>query len=252
MTTPNEGNDEERIVYSVKVVSPPAGTSTERLSVKKEFETVAEMKNQLQSNFFPEKEFTFGYIKRGHGRQVQIVNDEDIADMYEEYRGCRKHINLWGKSKLPSRKRPASEAREKRPSEGCSCTKKPKTSGNYQGHLHKMTEVELIVEELEKRHSASESFSVEQLRVWAHMLHLKKHDSYDQPPNKPFFRHSKAAQKLVGADQENRMSPAKRIQLRTELIEQLGKWHSLMECGAISNGQFQEMTETIVTDMKKY
>ena len=145
MTTPNEGDDEERIVYSVKVVSPPAGTSTERLSVKKKFETVAEMKNQLQSDFFPDKEFNFVYIKRGHGmkgRQVQIVNDEDIADMYEEYRGCRRHISLWGKSKLPSRKRPASEATEKRPSEGCSSTKKPKTSG----HLHKMTEVELIVE----------------------------------------------------------------------------------------------------------
>ncbi len=81
----------------------------------------------------------------------------------------------------------------------------------------------MIVEELEKRHSSSKTFTPERLRVWAHMLHLKKHDSYDQPPNKPFFRQSKASQRLAGVKTtEGGMSPTKKIQLRTELIEQLG------------------------------
>ncbi len=114
-----------------------------------------------------------------------------------------------------SRKRPASEVIEKQQNGEGSSAKKPKTSGNYQAHLIKMTEVEVIVEELEKRHSSSIHFTPEQLRVWAHMLHLKKHDSYDQPPNKPFFRQSKASQKLAGViTTEGGLSPAKKIQLR--------------------------------------
>ena len=40
--------------------------------------------------------------------------------------------------------------------------------GNYQGHLQKMTEVQLIYEELEKHHG--DSFTKEQLMAWAHML----------------------------------------------------------------------------------
>ncbi len=61
---------------------------------------------------------------------------------------------MWVKSKPPSCKRP----REKQQNQEDSSTKKPKTSGNYQAHLNKMTEVELIVVDLEKRHGASEFY----------------------------------------------------------------------------------------------
>ena len=52
-----------------------------------------------------------------------------------------------------------------------------------------MTEVEVILEELETQHEASGRFTAEQLRVWAHLhvLQMKKHYSYDHPTNKPFF-----------------------------------------------------------------
>ena len=40
-----------------------------------------------------------------------------------------------------------------------------------------MTQVQVIVDELEERHGTSKKYSLEQFRAWAHMLQLKKHDS---------------------------------------------------------------------------
>ena len=31
-------------------------------------------------------------------------------------------------------------------------------------------------------------YTTEQIRAWAHMLQMKKHDSYEEPPKKPFFK----------------------------------------------------------------
>ncbi len=85
--------DGERVVYSVKVVRRSVGVSVETVTMTKKFESVAEMKNRLQSDFFHGEDFTFGYVKRGHGmngRQIQIVSDEDVPAMYEDYRSSRK------------------------------------------------------------------------------------------------------------------------------------------------------------------
>lgn len=52
-----------------------------------------------------------------------------------------------------------------------------------------MTEVEDIVNDLQKRRACK--FSPEQFRAWVHMIQLKKHESYDIPPSKPFFGRGK-------------------------------------------------------------
>ena len=119
---------------------------------------------------------------------------------------------------------------------------------NYKNHLNKMAEVDCIVSDLEKKHNDGK-FSPEQIRAWAHMLQLKKHTSYDDPPNKPFFRHSK----LKGSTAESQgISPAKRITLRSECIDQLDKWHKLMERGAITPDQYKDLQDTIMNDIKKF
>ena len=58
-------------------------------------------------------------------------------------------------------------------------------STNYDQHLNKMKEIQLVVEELKERHGES-SFTNEQLTAWAHMLQIKKHDSYDTAPRNLF------------------------------------------------------------------
>lgn len=52
-----------------------------------------------------------------------------------------------------------------------------------------MSEVDVISEKLQAQHDGK--YTQEQLRAWAHMLQMKKHQSYDMPPNKPFFRNKK-------------------------------------------------------------
>lgn len=48
------------------------------------------------------------------------------------------------------------------------------------------------------------------------------------------------------------ISPGKQIGLRTELINQLDRWHQLLEKGAITQDQYQELQEKILSDVKKF
>ena len=45
-------------------------------------------------------------------------------------------------------------------------------------------------------------------------------------------------------------SPTKRLGLHTECIDQLSKRHTLLQSGAISNDQYDEMKESIMKDIK--
>lgn len=76
------------------------------------------------------------------------------------------------------------------------------------------------------------------------MINTHKHDSFDIPPDKPFF--GKKRKEGVG------VSPGKRISLRSECINQLDKWHQLKERGVISSDQYEELQKTILTDIKKF
>ena len=108
-----------------------------------------------------------------------------------------------------------------------------------------MSEVELIIEKLKENHE--NSYSPEQLRAWAHMIHMKRHTSYEFPPDKPFFGKLRRRESTDAA-----LSPRKRISKRSECIDQLEKWHRLMESGAISADQYDELQKTILADIKKF
>jgi len=118
----------------------------------------------------------------------------------------------------------------------------------YSSHLQRKTEVEDIVNDLQKKHACK--FSPEQFRAWAHMIQLKKHESYDVPPSKPFFGRGKG--KHLKDTPSVGISPGKRINLRTECINQLDKWHDLMEKKVISEEQYEELRESILSDIKQF
>lgn len=81
------------------------------------------------------------------------------------------------------------------------------------------------------------------------MLQMKTHDSYEEPPKKPFF---KAAQKDASSKASDTMSPGKRIQYRSQCIDQLDKWHDLKKRGVITESQYAEMQDAILSDIKKF
>lgn len=78
----------------------------------------------------------------------------------------------------------------------------------YNNHTQ-ISEVKEIVKKLEEQHRGR--YSPEQLRAWAHMIQMSKHDSYDEPPDKPFLRdenvpvsHLHPPQQVSGHQQECR------------------------------------------------
>ena len=118
----------------------------------------------------------------------------------------------------------------------------------------KLQEVEKIVEELKEKHAAS--YNIKKLNAWAHLLHMGKHDSYETPPNLPYFGKGGDGMKDKRKSQKTQpvqisSSPSKRLGLRGECIEQLSKWHTLLEKGAISVQQYDELKETIMGNLFK-
>ena len=64
----------------------------------------------------------------------------------------------------------------------------PPKASRYDTHVDKMAEVAIIEDELQEKHSGK--YTDQQLRSWAHLIQMKKHSSYDEPPDKPFFHSS--------------------------------------------------------------
>ena len=81
--------------------------------------------------------------------------------------------------------------------------------------------------------------------MWAHVIHIGKHSSLDIPPDQPFFResHKKTSTSSSASFPSSSVavSPGKRVSLRSECINQLDKWHSLLEKGIISRVEYDQM-----------
>ena len=104
---------------------------------------------------------------------------------------------------------------------------------------------------LKEKHAAS--YNIEKLNAWAHLLHMGKHNSYETPPNLPYFGKGGDGMKDKRKSQKTQpveisSSPSKRLELCGECIEQLSKWHTLPKKGAIS---VQQCDETIMGDLFK-
>lgn len=185
-------------------------------------------------------ELQFGYILPGHGKkgkQVLISSNEDLQNMYESYKK-KKQILLWVKQ---TKKRPRIDASA---TSGGASAQKPGNSSKYDKQVDKMAQLEEIVDKLQEKHS--DQYTMEQLRAWADVIQLGRHHSYDTAPNKRYFKTGKG----VGSTAIG-VSPGKRLNMRSECIDQIEKWHRLMEKGAISSEQYQEIQDNIMSDIKE-
>ena len=211
---------------------------------------------ELIESFDTSLEFTpsdFGFIQPGHGlkgRQRWIRDDADLEEMYNDY--PKKHdFLLWCYTDVGG-ETTAEVIGQKRsaPVEVTSSAPKPKLTC-----VRKINEVEDIIKDLKQRHG--EAFTVEQFSMWAHVVHIGKHVSREAPPNLPFFRRHKSATPpstsgLPGTSSTEAVSPGKRISLRSECMNQLDKWHSLLDRGIITQEQYEDMQKAILNDMFKF
>ena len=89
------------------------------------------------------------------------------------------------------------------------------------------------------------------------MVYLKTHDSLDNPPDKPFFTGQRKrpspenTQSLVSKKPTTGVSPGRRVNIRSELIDQLKKCKDLIDSGSITKEVFDELHCNILADLKK-
>ena len=132
-----------------------------------------------------------------------------------------------------------------------------------------MTKVNEIFKEIHDKHG--NRYSDDQKRAWAHLIEMGKHESVIQPPKKRFFQSpptTESISALQGSPSHPSTSkspttspirrattlvssPGRRVSIRSECIDQLQKWHSLLDCGAITKELYEELQGTILSDIRK-
>jgi len=109
------------------------------------------------------------------GKQLWLVEDIDLKEMYELFK--KKHeFSLWCfiQKNNPEDTR---NNRKRRSNSTSDITPQSKLETCAQT----LNKVEEIVKKLQDNHGAT--YSVEQFNIWAHMLHIQKHCSYEVPPS---------------------------------------------------------------------
>lgn len=194
------------------------------------------------------QEVEMGFIEPGHGgkgRKVWLLDDNDVQKMYEVHLH-KKQVLLWCYTHVSTQKNYQNKS-----SENVS-----KVSSAYATQLKKQDEITTIFSKLKEKHEGK--YKTEQLHTWAHMIYLKTHDSLDNPPDKPFFtRKRSVVQENIQPTVPKKptsggsISPGRRVNIRSELIDQLKKCQDLIDSGAISKEVFDELQITILADIKK-
>ena len=243
--------------YTVKVVNQKKKSefTLRKLPSVTKFSSIEELKASFHRSlqFVPPE---FGFIQPGHGlrgRLRSILDDADLSEMYSEY--PKKHdFNLWCYNQVDDAEtHKACGHKRATTTDGAALAPKAKSTC-----VRKVSEVEEIIKDLREKHGTN--FNVEQFSMWAHVIHIGKHSSREAPPDLPFFRQGNkkttvapsSSASIPTSSSSVAVSPGKRVSLRSECINQLDKWHSLLEKGIITQEQYEEMQKAILKDMYKF
>ena len=148
-----------------------SGVEVRKWDVNFEFTDVTEMKRRLVNDVcdcLDGEELTFGYLEPGHGtkgRQVPLLNSGDLSSMYSTHRR-RKQIILWvkiskKKTVPPPAKRQCTSSVSELSSKTSNKTSSAPSSSKYTAQQQKMTELEVIVDDLSERHG--DAYTTEQV-----------------------------------------------------------------------------------------
>ena len=135
-----------------------------------------------------------------------------------------------------------------------------------------MQEVREIMKKLEEKNGSQ--YMSELYYSWAHMIQIKKNDT---PPKLPYFKgmmmpttsSATVASETVmtpaavssptmpatvssATTSATTLSPFKRMQYRSECMDQLAKWYALLQKGGISEQHYKDMQTLIMEDMNKF
>ena len=234
-------------VYTVKVINRTKKSEfvMKALKSKSRFVSLADLISSIVEEIGPLEMDVVGYMKPGHGSKgklQELDDDNDLKEMYMLHKRKRE-ILLWcykNESKQTCSKRSSSNE-----GSGGPPTKKDAIAKS-------ISDVEtIIVKVLQDTHG--NLYSVEKYNAWAHLINIGKHDSYNEPPNYPFFTGNKKKNVTGNSGPSSSVdSPTKRLGFRTQCIEQLKSWHHLYECGAVTQDQYEKLKDSILGDIQDF
>ena len=134
-----------------------------------------------------------------------------------------------------------------------SVPKRSKYDKQVDKQVDKLREVDEIEDKIRSKNEGK--YTEEQIRMWAHLIHMKKHTSYDEPPNKRFWKPKSSGTGATGATTSGATeaatsgasgvaafknvsaSPGKRVNLRGQCIDQLLRLQQLFDSGGLTQEQ---------------
>jgi hypothetical protein len=270
--------------YKVKMINSckKSDYSVKKFKHSGKFRTVKELVTIL-STTFDINVGKVGYMLPGHGlkgKHHYIHTDNQVSDMYDQFKGkCEILLCCWyltGNQPVIVEDDTSENENMCQNSLPTIPAIPPKPSKRCESITKKITEAEDIMNTLGMIHH--KKYSVQQLSSWAHMIQMGSHHSYDTPPDLPYFTgnrkhgskkseqspvHKKSDEEMaltsspckrkcgsiVDDDIPQTFSPSKRLKIRGECVDQLRKWHELLERGGISQEQYEDIQKTIMADM---
>ena len=213
----------------------------------------------------PEKvDFNVGYYEGKQQAKIWLVSKEDLEMMYSNH--SKGDIILWCDGR---------ETRTKR--------KREKENHSVSARQEKEDEVDEVYKTLKEKHGSK--YEVPKLRLWSRMICANLHDDTENPPNIPAFssitpkkpRKDSLADAIEGAavafasvvskGQTNDLcnektscdhpltlstiSPGKTVELRMKNYEQLRYLQSLFEDGILTDKEYSEQKENILSSLRK-
>ena len=275
----------EKLKYRVKVINPKAKKESIVIDwhgVTQKFLTVTDLKEKLVntlSTHLPQctlDEFNVGYF---HGRpQIKswILSEHDLQAMYDI---GSKEILLWcdGKSQDNGgkKRKKASEDEGEGEEEVSTISKRTKSASAEE------KELEESIHKLQSIHA--DNYDYGQYRLWARMIRNNQWRDFNNPPNLPMItgkvtRKGKTDNTVVdtlataavaiikalkdppstvtsankGVCTPGGMSPAKKVELRSQYLKQLKEIQNLKDEGVLTLEEFQIEKDTILQTLKGF
>ena len=142
--------------------------------------------------------------------------------MYAVCHGKRE-ITLWCTGQL--KPLPKVKIKREHPEEDDDAASFPKTKA-----AKLMLEIRVILKKLQEKHG--HKYTIKQYNSWAHMLQIGTYSSYEDVPELPYFGRKKRVSQSPAAAGTEPVVPT--VSSRSECIQELNQWYSLLEKGAIT------------------
>ena len=240
------------------------------------FNSITDLKvrlmEELEESVPQTTKFAVGYFLQA--TKHWICNEEDLNALYT---ACDNHIMLWCDGR-------EDECTEHTPSRSSKRRKKGEERATKREEVEQR--VEDLAKELEELHGDKLELTDTQYRLWARMIVTGVHASKDTPPQVPLitgvatkrkqaetFKDTlataivKAAasnypsptvvqtphiqQTITQSQEATGVSPGKAAEIRSKSFDQLGTLKKLFEDGILTQNEFEEQKDIILSGLKK-